>query len=179
MTHIAVDQDDVILDLCGGLRRTIQTEYGVELPEFDRWHIDEILFPVIGQPWMKWFRTRAWLWGTFPAIEGAIGTLDLLRRDGHYLELVTSKPTWAEASVYQWLGKWHAPFQRVTIVGPEDRKVDFTNAELLIDDKPDNVQQFVDAGRRAILFSQPHNRTFTDPRIQRVANWKEVREALP
>lgn len=176
---VAVDMDDVCLDLTGGIRRVIKTEYGIDLPPFDRWEIDGVLKPILGMPWMKWMRKRANLWSTFPAVEGAIGSLDLLRADGYYLELVTSKPDWAEASVFQWLGKWRPAFQRVTIVGPQDRKVDFTDAGLLIDDKPQNCIEFVEAGRKAMLFACSHNlKTPDDPRIQRVANWKEVREAL-
>lgn len=177
--HIAVDQDDVVLDLMGGVRKVIKTEYGIDLPVFDKWEINEYLRPVLGKGWMSWMRDKAWLWATFDAVEGAIGSLDVLRRRGHYLELVTSKPDWAEAHVYQWLGKWRAPFKRVTIVGPEDKKCDFTAADVLIDDKPQNIEDFVATGRRAILFNAPHNKSHKGvPGARRAEGWQEVLDII-
>ena len=155
--HWAVDLDDVVLDLTGGVRRTVAREHGVEVPEFDSWNMDLILKPILGQPWMKWMRSKDWLWATFPAIDGAIGGLETLRRRGIYLECVTSKPEWAEPQVWKWLGLWRPPFNRVTIMGDGTRKVDVTDATLLVDDKPQNCQEFLDEGRRAILFTRPHN----------------------
>lgn len=157
--HAAIDLDDVCLDLVGGVCGVIRKEYGVDLqPEaITDWNFDYWLEPILDQKWMKWMRRRDWLWSTFPAVPGAIGGIDTLRRRGVYLELVTSKPEWAENQVWKWLGLWRPAFNRVTIVGPYERKVDFTDADVLVDDKPQNVQEFLEEGRRAILFSRPHN----------------------
>src|SRR5574342_867968 len=155
--HLAIDLDDVVLDFCGGLRHSVMTEYGIEVKDFTKWEISEVLNPIIGYSWWKWLRQRDWLWPNFPAVPGAIGTLGRLRRDGHYLECLTSKPEWAEFAVWKWLGKWRPPFNRVTIVGPEDRKALFTSAELLVDDRLENCLEFLEADRQAILFDRPHN----------------------
>jgi 5'(3')-deoxyribonucleotidase len=170
--HVAIDLDDVILDFCGGVRQAVKTEFGVELKpaDFDRWHLSEILDPIIGRSWWSWMREREWLWANFPAIDGAIGGLEVLRRKGHYLEIVTSKPHWAEHNTWKWLGKWRPPVQRVTIVGPDDRKRDFTDAHLLIDDKPQNLSEFVPG--MVILFDRPHNRT--EDRFARASAWRDV-----
>ena len=155
--HLAVDLDDVVLDLTGGVARTVAREYDVPLPVFDNWDMNAVLTPILGQPWMKWMRSKDWLWSTFPAIDGAIGGLETLRRQGYYLECLTSKPQWAEPQVWKWMGLWRPPFHRVTIVGPEERKVDLTDADLIVDDKPENCQAFLDDWRGAILFTRPHN----------------------
>ena len=124
-------------------------------------------------------RRRDWLWSTFPAIEGAIGSLDLLRRKGHFLECVTSKPEWAEAQVWKWLGLWRPPFNRVTIVGPKGEKSGVTDAEILIDDKIDNLLSFVETGRTGVLFERPHNRKLPPYNgITRAADWQEVRRLV-
>lgn len=169
---IAVDLDDVILDFCGGVRQAVKVEFGVDLKpdDLDRWHLSEILDPIIGRSWWTWMQEREWLWANFPAIDGAIGSLERLRRDGHYLELVTSKPRWAEHNTWKWLGKWRPPVQRVTIVGPKDRKRDFTDADLLVDDKPKNLEEFSPGW--TILFDRPHNRDERD--FARASTWADV-----
>ena len=179
--HIAVALDDVVLDFVSGLRTALYMEYGVEMSEDDitDFNLRPFLDPIIGRSWCSWMKDRSWIWSHFPAVPGAIGTLDRLRREGYYLELVTSKPEWAEHNVWRWLGKWRAPFHRVTIVGPKDSKADFTNASLLIDDKFENVADFEKAGRSALLFSRPHNRNVkVGGSVVRVNNWHEVYEQI-
>lgn len=180
VTHVAVDADDVIVDFIGGLLAVVKKEYGVEIPReaITQWDLHPILDPVIGHSFWKLLKDREWLWAGFPAIDGAIGNLGKLREQGHYLELVTAKPEWAEYNMYKWLGKWRPPFHRVTIVKvkdgdtPADRKVDFTDAEIIIDDKPSNCQDFLDAGRKAILFTSHHNRGYLG--FQRANDWADV-----
>lgn len=178
--HLAIDLDDTVLDFVGGLRDSVKKEYGVVLTEEDiyQWDLHPILDPIIGQNWWTWLRDREWLWHTFPAVDGAIGTLDHLRREGHYLECVTSKPLWAEHNTWKWLGKWRPPFQRVTIVGPKDRKIDFTDAELLVDDKPQNCLEFLESDRKAILFARTHNLATDLSGLPRASSWAQVRQII-
>ncbi len=172
--HIAVDLDDVVLDFVGNLVAVLQREYGSTLTQEDitEWDLRKVLDPIVGENWWHWWKRRDWLWAQAPAVPGAIGGLTTLRRKGHYLEVVTSKPDWAEAQTWRWLGKWRPPVQQVTIVGPDARKVDFTEADLIIDDKPDNCLQFVNEDREAILFDRPHNRS--EQRFMRVASWENI-----
>lgn len=172
--HIAVDLDDVVLDFTGGLCSTIRKEYAYDLKPEDitAWDLHTVLDPIVGRSWWAWLRERDWLWATFPAIDGAIGSLDRLRREGHYLELVTSKPRWAESNVWKWLGLWRPPFNRVTIMDTDEAsKADVTTADLLIDDKPANCRAFLDSGREALLFDRPHNR---DADLLRAKDWNAV-----
>jgi uncharacterized HAD superfamily protein len=171
----------VVLDFVGGLRAALKKEYDVDLKEEDISDFDlkPILNPIIGRSWWAWMKERSWIWSHFPPVDGAIGTLDRLRRDGHYIELVTSKPEWAEHNVYRWLGKWRPPFQRVTITGPSDVKAAFTEADILIDDKYENVRDFAASGRTALLFDRPHNRGVVPPAgVTRVHGWREVYEHI-
>lgn len=160
--HIAVDMDDVLVDFVGGLLAAIKTEYNVEIPEDDitQWDLHPVLDPIIGYSWWTWLKHREWLWANFPAIPGAIGSIDRLRNEGHYLELVTSKPRWAEHNVWKWLGKWRPALNRVTIVTTDQisKKSDFTQASVLIDDKAENCLDFLNNGRNAILFASKQNK---------------------
>lgn len=178
--HIALDLDDVILDFVGGLRATIQTEYGVEIPAsaITDFNLRPFLDPVLGENWWTWLRRRDWLWPNFPAVSGAIGTIERLRNEGYYLEIVTSKPEWADYAVWKWLGKWRPAVQRVTIVRKDDNKAHFSDALILVDDKMENCIDWVQHSnnRIALLFTRPHNvNEKTDGvGIIRVNNWQEV-----
>lgn len=174
--HIAVDLDDVVLDFVGGLRTAVKTEYGVDIPEGDinKWDLHPFLDPVIGGDWWEWLRSRDWLWPNFPAMDGAIGNLTKLRREGYYLECVTSKPRWAEFATWKWMGKWRPPFQRVTIVHRES-KASMTDAYIMIDDKPENLDGFLRSRRHGILFGRAHNAS-NDEYDYRANNWAEVYE---
>ena len=178
---IAVDMDDVILDFKGLLKRTVLTEYGVDITERleeGYWDLHGIIDPIVGQSWWKWLRQRDWLWATADAIPGAIGSLDQLRRQGHYLEILTSKPEWAEPQVWKWLGKWRPPVNQVTIMSTNkgDSKANHSDADLLIDDKVQNCTEWLASGRRALLFAAPWNRS-EPPRngIYRVRDWEEAK----
>jgi 5'(3')-deoxyribonucleotidase len=184
MTHIAVDMDDVVVDFVGGLIAAMYTEHGViitvEQLEATGWDLHPLLDPIVGYSWWNWLREREWLWANFPAVPGAMGGLEQLHRQGHYLELITSKPKWARHNVWKWLGKWRPPFDQVTIVtDSKARKVDFTKADILIDDKPENIQGFLDDGRRGLLFARPHNGTAVlqshgSDTLTNVSDWSDV-----
>jgi 5'(3')-deoxyribonucleotidase len=175
--HVAIDLDDVVLDFTGGLRTSVQTEYDVEVPPFGNWKIADVLDPIIGHSWWKWMKNRDWLWKTFPAVPGAIGSINMLREQGYFIEIITSKPDWAEASVWQWIGRWRPSVDRVTIVQDGDSKAEFTSADILVDDKPQNCEEWVASRRPAVLFSRPHNETYRPsvPRIYRANSWADVR----
>lgn len=185
--HIAIDLDDVILDFAGGIRTAIWTEFGVAISEEDLartgWNLRPLLDPIIGRSWWSWLRDREWLWANFPAIPGALGSIETLRRQGHYLEIVTSKPRWAEHNTWKWLGKWRPAVQAVQIIDLDttDTKADVTNASILIDDKPSNIESFLADSRHGILFTRPHNRNLDATTIpsalhhaRRANNWSHV-----
>lgn len=185
--HIAVDCDDVMLDFIGMVRKCFRKEFGFEgIPDYSGspWGEDVVAFTkhpsllAAGyKSWWDWLRERDWLWGTADAVDGAIGGVKTLRAQGHYLEMVTSKPEWAEPQVWRWLGKWRPPFHRVTIVNSKEQKVDVTDARLIIDDKVDTVKSFADAGRWGIVFDRGRVHTMEamlSPRIEVAHNWDDV-----
>lgn len=180
MTHFAIDLDDVVLDFCGNLIAIINREYdaGLTIDHIDRWNLAEILDPVLGEDWWAWWQRRYWLWAKAPAVPGAIGGLEELRRRGHYLEIVTAKPRWAEPLTWQWLGKWQPPVNRVTIVDLDVPKHEATDAPVLIDDKHSTVTAWARSreDRRGFLFTRSHNRLQSDhqARVSRVESWRDI-----
>lgn len=179
MTEIALDFDDVICAFSDGVREAIRYEFGVEVPPFGQWDLDATLNPIVGRHWWReWMRERPERWVNFPAVEGALGGIHQLRDDGHYIEVVTAKPEWAEFVIWEWFGKHHPSVNRVTVVDMDVPKSEATDAELLIDDKIVNVEEWIEDGRPAILFGQPTNQgahVFGAPRVR---NWKELVELV-
>lgn len=191
--HIAVDQDDVMLDFIGRVRECFRKEFGFEgIPKYrgSPWGQEVVEFskhPRLIEAgydsWWDWLRERDWLWGTAEAVDGAIGGVRTLRAKGHYVEMITSKPRWAEPQVYRWLEKWRPPFQRVTIIDSVkgERKVDLTEARVIVDDKLETCKQFTEAGRWAVLFDRGRVHTMEgmlDPRLTVAHDWGEVLTAI-
>jgi len=162
--HIAIDLDDTILEFMTSILASIEREYGVHIPyeSLSRWNDHPLSHLEVfgkGRNWLHWLEDHAWLWSTWPAIKGAIGGIEQLHRDGHYLELVTVKDDWARSVVWSWLARWKPKFDSVTIVKDhEGSKSDHTEAELLIDDAPHFIERWQAAGRQVIVFDQPWNR---------------------
>lgn len=176
--EIALDFDDVICGFAAGLRKSILIEFGVEVPPFGAWDLDEVLNPIVGRHWWReWMREQPDRWAKFPPVPGAIGGIKQLRDDGHYIEVVTAKPEWAEHVIWDWFGKHRPAVNRVTIVGMDVPKSEATDAELLVDDKIDNVEEFMADGRDAILFNQSTN-DGVFVQAPRVNNWRELVELI-
>jgi hypothetical protein len=152
--HGAFDLDDCVVDFTNGIDACVKKEYGIELQRTDPW--DTTLYEPFGgsKGFWKWLRKRDWLWATFDAVDGAIGTIDRLRDAGLYCEAVTSKPEWAEPQVWQWLGKWRVPFHRVTIMDSTKKqtKHESTEADFLMDDKLETCKAWAQTGRVAFFY---------------------------
>lgn len=185
--HIAIDLDDVVLDFMPSVMASFAREYG-EQPVYDGcpWGQQAVefgkhpLFLASGyKSWWDWLRDREWLWANFPVINGAIGGIKRLRHAGHYVECVTAKPTWAEHNVWKWLGKWRPAFNRVTVVTNGQKKVDFTNAYVMVDDKLETCVDFVRSGRVAVWFNRANapSQAYNDS-IKIARNWEEVLKAI-
>lgn len=182
--HIAVDMDDVLVDFVGMICETVSRDFNVVPPitkdDITDWNFGQFLDQYIGQDWWAWLEENASIWGAKARpIPGAIGAIAQLRRDGHRLEILTSKPPWAERFVFSWLDKYAPKINGVTLVPLNGNKTEWTDAAVLVDDREKNVVEWVESKkwRRAILFPAPHNAGFNTapfPRITRVRDWNEI-----
>lgn len=187
-THIALDLDDVVLDFVAGVLETVNRDFGSDLTPEDiqSWNFGQYIDPIIGVPWFEWLEGHASLWGEkFRPVKGALGGIEKLRRDGHYIEIVTAKPAWAEDALWTWMAKYKPRPHRLTIV-PVDHiqnKHLVTDADVLVDDKYENCAEWSEDGRPALLFNRPHNAHYGLPPagVTRVNDWRGVLDmfALP
>lgn len=157
---IALDMDDVVVDFIGGVLECIATETGIVIPkanikgwDFGKYGPDDAL----GEHWFDWLERKDWLWSTFPAVDGAINSITRLRRAGHTVQLISHKPEWAEWCAWRWLGKWRPPVSEVILLDPSETKAHYSDADILVDDKPQNVAEWIETGRQAVTFGQPWN----------------------
>lgn len=185
--HVAVDLDDVVLDFFQGVIDAMYREFDVYILKEDitTWDDNQVkLFPWKDygyKSWWDWMQKREWLWANFDAVPGAVGGISALRGAGHHVELLTAKPEWAEHNVWKWLGLWRLPVTSVRIVGVNDTKHAVSDADILVDDKPSNIQGWVDSDdtRLGVLFDQPWNRDMEiGERMVRVASWHGVQETV-
>ena len=181
--HVAIDMDDVTLDFVTSVLTCFKKEYGVDVPyEGAPWGQDIVDFchhPLLlasgYKSWWDWLRERDWLWATFPAVDGAVGGIKLLRAAGNHMECVTSKPEWAEFNVWRWLARWRVPFEQVTIVHHPERKVDKTPALVMVDDKKQTCEEFAADGRYGVWFDRSgRDESVMLPGVWRARSWVEI-----
>jgi 5'(3')-deoxyribonucleotidase len=166
--HIAIDMDGVMLDFDGRLNEAIALEFGVKVETPTTWEqpLRASLTPMFrsygyNDCW-AWLRQRSHIWAQSQPIPGALAGVHMLRSHGYNVELLTSKPTWAERGVWTWLSRYRPEFNQVTIVPPGQSKRDFSVASILVDDYIGNVREWLNVGRKAVLFDQPWNQGWLD-----------------
>lgn len=178
--YIALDLDDVVLDFVQGVLDVVNRDFGSNLEPSDivDWNFGQFIDPIIGRPWFEWLEDHAWLWGEkFKPVPGALGGIEKLRRQGHYIEIVTSKPTWAEDALWTWLARYKPRVHRVTIVPLDStEKNQLTDADILVDDRWENCKNWAADGRPAILYNRPHNNAYGMPPdgVVRAHNWRHI-----
>ena len=180
--HVAADADDVVVDFVPGILDTINRDFGANLQPDDitDWNFGQFIDDIIGEDWWTWMEKHAWLWGEkFKPVPGALGGLETLRRAGHRVEMLTSKPEWAERQMWVWAARYGPKVSSITQVPLGENKTLYTSAQVLIDDRDKNVLEWVqsDENRWALLYDRAHNRDFdqgVEPRIMRVKSWTEV-----
>lgn len=128
-----------------------------------------------------------WLWsdgvqlGLFRYGHCVAGSIIGLMRlsQSHELLAVTHRPQTAVPDTLAWLAYNKVPWSAVHILSDGEPKSGIS-ADILIDDKAENVLDWAEDGRGAILFDQPWNCSLAaSPRIQRVFGWKGVMSCFP
>ena len=177
---IALDLDDVVLDFVAGILETVNRDFGSDLTpdDINDWRFGQFIDEIIGKPWFEWLEEHSWLWAQkFKPVKGAIGGIEKLRRAGHYVEIVTTKPVWAEDATWEWLARYKPRVHRLTLVPMEGKeKHELTDADLLIDDKFENCEAWAADMRPALLYNRPHNLNYRNvpTGVVRVSDWNEI-----
>ena len=160
--RLGIDLDGVVADFNAGWMKLHGEEFGTDLTSdlVDTW---DGLHRVGGFADMNEF----WRWAeggaSRPSIfrhldpyPDAIDSLRLLRRRGHEIVIVTTKPEWARTDTFRWLADHAVPTNEVHLA---DRKSNVA-CDVYLDDAPHVLHELVEhrSDRSICRFVRPWNR---------------------
>lgn len=153
---IAVDVDEVVAALIPEWLRRYNFDYDDNLTadEADRWELDEIVKPACGKRIFNYLKEPD-LYDHVLPIPGARGAIYEMLATGHRIVYASSCPYETAAQKRAWLLRWG-------FLTPANVERDFLPvtdksliaADVLFDDRPENVEAFKGMG---VLIRQPHN----------------------
>jgi 5'(3')-deoxyribonucleotidase len=175
---IALDLDGVVYEWERTARYLLREERGCMGLDTESTHWDWIKGQVERDDWN-------WLWhdgvklGLFRyghVVKGAIRGIRALRRQRHKIVVVTSRPQIAVPDTIDWLALLQHRAAGVYFDGihilTEGQAKTTVSAELLIDDRLENVEDWLKAGRKALLFDRAWNRGMPVPvGAERALGW--------
>ena len=129
--------------------------------------------------WLWSVAVKLGLWRYGHVVQGALKGIQELTKAGHELIVITARPTNAIPDTVAWLNFIQKPeagvfFTGIHILSNGEPK-SIIKADVLVDDKPENVWEWMEAGRIAILFDRPWNRTpLATDAIVRARDWPDV-----
>jgi uncharacterized HAD superfamily protein len=172
---IGLDVDGVLadvihtwLDYNNKIRRTISKEEISEWDFWERYQIDKYdFYKELSLCWQTWYK--------IPSTEVNLSTtISALSNIGE-VDIVTAREESTHTYVKSWLS-----YQKITyknyvgvLEGLEKTKLDY---DIFIDDSPINAKSMLDAGKSVILYTQPWNLSFNDPRAKRIF---QLKDAIP
>lgn len=198
---INVDLDGVIYDFNKALASWLESQgrYGpgpIKSYDLSDTYLQGMSYPtpIVWDYWSQWDMTKGqWLtefrrgveagfiWVEGRPMKGAVHGMWELNDAGFYLRIVThrlvhkSGHRQAISSTVDWLDKYNIPYRSIAFLGKEGK--DNYEAEILVDDKPENVEDWTRFHRHGILYDQPWNRSVEaspERRIYRATSWDSV-----
>jgi 5'(3')-deoxyribonucleotidase len=98
-------------------------------------------------------------WRALPTTEENLSQkLNILTNNGFQILVVTSRPLRSIDSVKKWLALKEIHYDEFHAIGPYKSKSKI-EADALVDDAPDQINEFIRTGRIGFLYAQPWNRT--------------------
>ncbi|WP_424005622.1 5' nucleotidase, NT5C type (plasmid) [Haloarcula salina] len=180
--RIAVDVDGVLADHVSAVLSRLRAENdGFSRTNMSMTHWDEPL-PELGtslKPAIEAAESDPEFVRNIPPVKGAVqGTTELVDQ-GHELIIVTARPRAILPDTHEWLEANSIPHNYEEILSTDGQMKTVADTTVLIDDYPGHVNDFANAGRYAILFVQPWNRSEVDDLIESAnifaaEDWEEV-----
>lgn len=187
--RVLVDLDGVVYDFHSTLKYLIETHFGIQLPPvqelFDRWDGHKRYITVDMEHWL-WTEgvEKFGLFRHGHVLKGAIDGLQQLSVENDII-IGTHRPPNARQDTLEWIAFNRIPCKEVVLLWNEEPKA-WVDADVIIDDKPDNVLDFIIGARYGVLWSRPWNQNAeTDaqlitksPLALITSSWAEVNQWL-
>ena len=178
---LGVDLDGVCADHTDAFRQIVADELGVpasSLPEerswgFEEWGLRDGDFERLHR--IAVLQRR--MFRDMPVINGAPEALWRLSDAGIWIRIITHRlyVNWgheiAIADTAKWLDTHRLPYRDLCFVGARPE----VEADLYLEDVPDNIKRLRRRGDEVIVFDRPENRDLRDPRA---ADWAEAEELI-
>jgi 5'(3')-deoxyribonucleotidase len=169
--------DGVLYEFERTARYMLREYRGVTVPESSRW--DYLKDNVTRSDW-RWLWKEGVSLGLFRyghMVTGARIGLHRITGAGHSVCIVTHRPKHATADTVDWLSLYlkDIPYDGLSILSNQESKTS-VEADILIDDKPQNISDWVQEDRPALLFSRPWNtdHSTSHPLVVRAVGWRDA-----
>lgn len=172
---IGLDVDGVLADVIHAwihynnkIRTPISKE---EISEWDFWkryQMDKYdFYKELSLCWQTWHK--------IPSTEENLSTSTSILSQVGEVDIVTAREEHTHPFVKSWLSSQKILYKNYigVLEGIEKTKL---NYDIFIDDSPINAKSMLDAGKSVILYSQPWNLRFDDPRAKRIS---QLKDAIP
>jgi hypothetical protein len=112
----------------------------------------------------------------------AVAVLQKLKRAGHKIYFITSRPKQNQSKTFKWLRKYDIPFDGLEVIGHDQPKGFYGrkyNLDMFVDDLHKHLGSMYQYKKRwrkgLLLFDKPWNTNHIDGnRFTRVKNWQEI-----
>lgn len=180
MATIAVDLDGVCYEWDKTVQYMLRTYRGASVhQQSESWDWVRDNVPQEDWRWVWSDGVRLGLFRYGHMVTGARIGLEALADEGHQLTIVTHRPGVAVHDTVDWISLYFKdiPLAGLHILTNGEPKTS-VHADVLIDDKPANLEAWADAGRTAIQFVRRWNTDYYDKRVIQANGWHEVVDAL-
>jgi 5'(3')-deoxyribonucleotidase len=170
--RLGIDLDGVVADFNTGWMTRYNDEYGTNLTSDQVTHWGAMIplthFASITDFW-RWARNDdgPGLFRHLPMLPGAHSALERLSKH-HQIVIITTKPRWANAETFSWIGDNAIPTREVHIIG----KKWLIDCDIYLDDGPHNLEALVAhrPDRVVCRFVQPWNDAI--PGVVDIDSWE-------
>jgi 5'(3')-deoxyribonucleotidase len=170
---IGLDVDGVLADVIHAwlnynnkIRMPISKEEILEWDFWKKYQIDKYdFYKELSLCWQSWNKIPS----TEKNLSVSTSTLSNLGE----VDIVTAREDSTLVHVKNWLLSQKITYKNYVGVseGTEKTKLDY---DIFIDDSPINAKNMLDAGKSVILYTQPWNLSFDDPRAKRIYSLKDA-----
>jgi len=188
--RLGFDLDEVVVNLTAEFEKYIELNYGIVWPidyfaHYNfvkcKFHDDVDLNKRIINDMLVTANDADFQFQAEP-LKDARKVLQKLKRVGHKLYFITSRPVQNQPLTFRWLRKNDIPFDGLNVIGHKEPKGLFgmrLNLDMYVDDLEKHLMSMWSYKKRwrkgLLLLDKPWNHAYIDgSRFKRVNNWKDI-----